>query len=85
MSLTLGMSNHLALLDRLVNYFVQIFSAAPDEALTTGSGFCTVQNFAQENVGIPKRRRREAAALLIDILLCNGHFAADAEGAAGDF
>ena len=27
----------------------------------------------------------EAAALLIHILLCNGHFAADAEGAAGDF
>jgi hypothetical protein len=28
---------------------------------------------------------RKAAALLIDIFLCNGHFAADAEGAAGDF
>ena len=32
-----------------------------------------------------RRRRREAAALLINILLRDGHFAADAEGAAGDF
>ena len=32
-----------------------------------------------------RRRRRQAAALLIDILLRDGHFAADAEGAAGDF
>ena len=53
--------------------------------MTTSSGSRTVQNFAQENVGMPKRRRREAAALLIDIFLCDGHFAADAEGAAGDF
>ena len=28
---------------------------------------------------------REAAAPSIKILLCDGHFAADAEGAAGDF
>ena len=84
MSLTLGMSNHLALLDRLVNYFVQIF-LPPKRSNDYQLGFLHVQNFAQENVGIPKRRRREAAALLIDIFLCDGHFAADAEGAAGDF
>jgi hypothetical protein len=74
-----------ALLDQLVNYFAQIFSAAPNEALVHRLGSCTVQNFAQENVGRPKRRWREAAELLIDILLCDWHFATDAEGAAGDF
>ena len=40
--------------------------------------------FARETVGMPSGAR-EAPALLIDILLCDGHFAADAEGAAGDF
>jgi len=32
-----------------------------------------------------QRQERKAAALLINILLRDGHFAADAKGAAGDF
>jgi hypothetical protein len=33
----------------------------------------------------PNRRLSAQSAILIDVLLRDGHFAADAEGAAGDF
>src|SRR5882724_10502551 len=42
--------DHLALLDRLVNYFVQSFSA-PNEPLTTGSGFLHGAKFGSGECG----------------------------------